>query len=40
MKTYDGKDITAEIGKEAQEKRKETSLIAYQVNSTLNDIAY
>jgi hypothetical protein len=39
-KTFDGKDITSEMEKEAREKSKEISSIAYQTNSTLNDIAY
>jgi hypothetical protein len=40
-KTFDGKDITSEMEKEAREKSKEMSSIAYQTNSTLNDdIAY
>ena len=39
-KTFDGKDITSEMEKEIQEKSKEISLIAYQINSSLNDIAY
>ena len=39
-KTSDGKDITSEMEKEAREKSKEISSIAYQTNSTLNDIAY
>ena len=39
-KTFDGKDITPEMDKDAHEKRKEISLIAYQTNSTLNDISY
>jgi hypothetical protein len=39
-KTFDGKDITSEMEKESREKSKEISSIAYQINSTLNDIAY
>ena len=39
-KTFDGKDITPEMDKDAHEKRKEISSIAYQTNSTLNDISY
>jgi LTR polyprotein gag-polypeptide-like protein/zinc knuckle protein len=39
-KTFDGKDITSEMEKEAREKSKEISSMAYQINSSLNDIAY
>lgn len=39
-KTSEGKDITSEMEKEAREKSREISSIAYQINSSLNDIAY
>ena len=39
-KAADGKDITPEMEKAAREKTKEISSLAYQVNSSLNDIGY
>jgi gag-polypeptide of LTR copia-type len=39
-KTFDGKYITSKMDKEAHEKSREISSIAYQINLSLNDTAY